>query len=181
VLAEGTAAARAGAQGAPPLSPTLVPAIVALWRESGEQHWIRTQGTSMLPLIGEADLLLVSYNLASVRRGSIVVFWQRGRLIAHRVLRVLPGGAPGAGAPLGPRFVTKGDHAWAVDAPICADDLLGHVLTIQRRDRVIALDRPQWQVLGWLIAAASLTVAVLYGWLRGAKGRLLRTYREKRK
>jgi hypothetical protein len=34
------------------------------------------------------------------------------------------------------------------------------------------LDRPKWQAIGWLVAVATLAVAVPYGWLRGVKRRL---------
>jgi hypothetical protein len=118
----------------------------------------------MLPLIQEGDRLLVSHDLATLRRGSVVLFWQEGRLIAHRLLRILPTSPP--------RFVTKGDNSWAFDGTVTAGDLLGHVLTIQRNDHRIVLDSRKWQSIGWLIATATLAVALPYGALRRVKQRL---------
>jgi hypothetical protein len=149
----------------------LVPAVMALWRQSGEQHWIYTQGESMLPLIREGDRLLLSYNLTTVRAGSIIVFSPNGRLIAHRVLRILPGSPP--------HFITRGDNSCRFDVRISADEVLGHVLAVQKQNRllgresvgVIALERPKWRAIGWLVVAVTLVVAVPYGWLRGVKQR----------
>jgi hypothetical protein len=117
----------------------------------------------MLPLIREGDRLLVSYHLDGVRRGSIVLFSQGERLIAHRLLKVIPGC---------PRlFITKGDHGWSLDAPVRGDTLVGQVIALQKQGRVIVLDAPTWQVIGWIIATASLAVALPYGWLRRFKQR----------
>jgi hypothetical protein len=109
----------------------------------------------MLPLIREGDRLLVSYKLDHVRRGSIVLFLQGERLIAHRLLRIAPGCPP--------LFITKGDHSWSFDAPVCADKLVGQVIALQRQEHLIALDAPLWQVIGWVIASASLAAAFSYG------------------
>jgi hypothetical protein len=118
----------------------------------------------MLPLIREGDRLLVSHNLATLHRGSVVVFWQGERLIAHRLLRIIPASPP--------RFVTKGDNSWGFDEISTADDLLGHVLTLQRGENVIALDSRKWRAIGWLVATATLAVAIPYDALRSVKQRL---------
>jgi hypothetical protein len=145
------------------LPPALLSTVLELWREGGKEAWIRSQGTSMQPLIREGDRLLVSYHLDSVRRGSILLFSQGDRLIAHRLLKVLPGSPP--------LFITKGDHGWSFDAPVRADKLVGQVIALQKQGRVIALDAPKWQAIGWVIATAGLAVALAHGWLRRVKQR----------
>jgi hypothetical protein len=115
----------------------------------------------MLPLIREGDRLLVSHNLATMRRGSVVVFLKEGRLIAHRLLKIIPGSPS--------RFMTKGDNSWTFDETTTVDELIGHVLAVQGSDGRIALDSRKWRVVGWLIANATLAVAVPYGALRRVK------------
>ena len=143
---------------------TFVPTLLEIWRQEGRQHWIRTQGTSMLPCIREGDNLLLSYNLTAIRRGSIIVFSQEGRLIAHRVIRILSSTPP--------CFITKGDNSWKFDTPISVHELIGQILIIQRQDSLIKLNSAKWQMIGWLTATATLAVAQPYSWLRHVKQKL---------
>lgn len=145
------------------LSPAFVPAVLALWRQSGTRHWLAAEGESMLPLIRDRDRLLLSHDISTVRRGSIIVFSLDDCLITHRVLKI----------PHEPSccFLTKGDNSWSFDVPIIADQIFGHVLAIQRHDRLIMLDRRKWRTIGWLIAIATLAVATPYGWSRRMKAR----------
>jgi hypothetical protein len=148
------------ATGDEPPAADLFAAAADLWRQHNEQHWIHTQGESMLPLIREDDRLLINFDLATVRRGSIVLFSQNGRLVAHRVIRVLPGSPP--------RFLTKGDNAWRFDT-LSDMNLLGQVVAIHRQDGLLVLDTPKWRRIGWLIATSTLWIATLFDGLRSVK------------
>jgi hypothetical protein len=118
----------------------------------------------MEPLIRAHDQLLVSPDLSALRRGSIVVFLQDDRLVAHRLLRVIPGPPD--------QVVTKGDNAWRFDPPVGAEDILGHVLAIRRDDQLLVLDSRRGRAMGWTVAAFGLALTMPYAWARGLKQRL---------
>ncbi|MFQ5610872.1 MAG: S24/S26 family peptidase [Anaerolineae bacterium] len=134
---------------APPLPAPLLEATLEVWLRSGERHLIPVSGGSMLPLIQEGDKVLVAHGRAGARRGDVVVFRRQGKLIAHRLLRIVDSAS-------GPIFITKGDNAPGLDPPAGAGQVLGRVLAVERNGRAIRLDRPAWRVLGRLLAESAL-------------------------
>ena len=149
-----------------PLPGHVLEAVLEVWGQAGEQHFIPITGSSMLPLIRDGDHVLVAHGCAGVRQGDVVVFRRRGQLIAHRVLCICDGGA-------GSTFVTKGDHASQFDSPLSADEIVGRVLAVERGNRYMPLDTAAWRMLGWLMAVSTLAWIKLYGWSRDLKQRLL--------
>ncbi len=149
-----------------PLPGHVLEAVLDVWGQAGEQHFIPITGNSMLPLIRDGDHVLVAHGCAGLRRGDVVVFRHEGRLIAHRVLCIYDGDAR-------PTFVTKGDNAPQFDSPLSADEIVGRVLAVERGSRYMPLDTAAWRVLGWLMAVSTLAWTKLYGWSRDLKQRLL--------
>jgi signal peptidase I len=149
-----------------PLPGHVLEAVLEVWGQAGEQHFIPITGNSMLPLIQDGDHVLVAHGCAGVRRGDVVVFRRGDRLIAHRVLCICDGD-------VGPTFITKGDHAPQFDPPLSADEIVGRVLAVERGSRYMSLDTAAWRVLGWLMAVGTLAWTKLYGWSRDLKQRLL--------
>jgi hypothetical protein len=140
-----------------------------LWAQAGAQHWFAVEGQSMTPLLREGDSVLVSHGREGVQRGSVVLFRQKGKLVAHRVLRITRDSE-------GSTLTTKGDSLRSIDAPVPADNIVGRVVAIKRQERKLRLDSPCWRFTGWLIAAATLAAAVPYRWGRA----LVRRVRSKR-
>jgi hypothetical protein len=120
--------------------------VLTLWHDLSLCHWITTTGTSMVPLIQTGDRLWVEHKLGGIRRGSIVVFWRDGQLMAHRVLSSCPGSTE--------RWWTKGDNTDHCDPPVAIHELVGRVLAVQHGARCIELDAAYWRALGWCVAAA---------------------------
>jgi signal peptidase I len=149
-----------------PLPGHVLEAVLDVWSQAGEQHFIPIAGGSMLPLIRDGDQALVAHGHAGVRRGDVIVFRREGQLIAHRVLHIYVGDD-------GPTFVTKGDNAPQLDSPLSADEVVGRVLAIERGNRYMSLDTTAWQIVGWLIAVGTLVWVKLYGWSQDLKQRLL--------
>lgn len=156
-----------------PLPGHVLEAVLDVWGQAGEQHFIPITGNSMLPLIRDGDHVLVAHGCAGVRRGDVVVFRRESRLIAHRVLRIYGGDALEMGKGHRPSFVTKGDHAPQFDSPLSADEIVGRVLAVERGSRYMSLDTAAWRVLGWLMAVSTLAWTKLYGWSRDLKQRFL--------
>lgn len=128
--------------------PPALAAVIEAWGEKGKQHWIPVAGESMLPLLQPGDQVLVSHNYADVRPGDIVVIWQAGRLLIHRIIRIRDDGTHRT-------FFTKGDNALQFDSPVGAEEIIGKAIALKRRGRQISLLTNTWRVLGWLIATTA--------------------------
>lgn len=132
----------------------IVDAMLGIWAENRAQSRIEIAGDSMLPLIRDGDSVLIEHCADSIRRGEIVVFWHSGAMAAHRVLHVQHDSA-------GPRFLTKGDHAWQPDPGFGSERVVGRVLGVDRAGRYLALDTRVWRTLGKLVAIWSLATVRL--------------------
>ena len=141
-------------------------AVLDAWTQAREKHYIPITGRSMFPLIRNGDQVLVAHGCAGIRRGEVIVFRHDGKLIAHRVLRISKNEA-------GHTFLTKGDNVLQFDPPLRANEIVGRVLAIKRREQQISLDTTIWRITGLFIAIGTLTWMRLYGWGRFFPQRLL--------
>lgn len=86
---------------------------------------LRATGTSMLPSIGPGDVLLVvQCSPESIQPGDVIVFTDRTRVFAHRLVekrRELSGSS----------FVTRGDSNWHNDPPSRDDQVMGKVVAVR--------------------------------------------------
>jgi signal peptidase I len=146
----------------PPPPDHIVQTALHVWGQAGGEHFIPITGCSMLPLIQDGDQVLVSHGCAGVQPGDVVLFQQKGTLVAHRVMRIQYSEA-------GQVFITKGDNGLHFDPSVNADEIVGRVLAVKRGHRVMSLDTPFWRIVGWLVAVVTWPVAGLYAWGRGLK------------
>ena len=143
-----------------PLPPeTTIAVALEGWEQAGAQHWVPIEGQSMRPLLRAGDSVLVAHRRDGIRPGDVVVFRQKGRLVAHRVLRIANGDA-------GRILLTKGDSVHRSDAPVSAQEIVGRVVSIQRDGRRIRLDTAGWRAVGWLVAMTTRAAAIPYRWVR---------------
>lgn len=147
-----------------PQETTIAVALEA-WEQAGAQHWVPIEGHSMRPLLRAGDSVLVVHSREGIRRGDVVVFRDKGRQVAHRVLRIVNGDA-------GSVLSTRGDSVRRSDAPVPAQKIVGRVVAIRRDGRRIRLDTAGWRAVGWLVAMTTLTLAIPYRWVRAIKRRL---------
>jgi phage repressor protein C with HTH and peptisase S24 domain len=91
-----------------PLPGHVLEAVLDVWGQAEEQHFIPITGNSMLPLIRDSDHVLVAHGCAGVRRGDVVVFRHESRLVAHRVLCIYDSDALEMGKGLRPSFHQRG-------------------------------------------------------------------------
>ncbi|CAG1023006.1 signal peptidase I [Methylococcales bacterium] len=148
-----------------PLYDPILEAVLNVWGQKEEQHFIPITGCSMLPLIRSGDIVLVEHGCTGVRLGDIVVFRFKSKLIAHRVLHKYEGN-------FGPIFITKGDNVLHFDPPISNKEIVGRVLTIKRGVRYMSLDTTIFRVLGYFIAGSTLATAKVYNCGRNLKQRI---------
>lgn len=105
-------------------------------------------GTSMVPAIHPGDVLSIQpVDPKEVSRGDIVMYAREQVLVVHRVVRTSADSRE-------PYFVTRGDRSLRDDAPIDAGELLGRVVSIERRNRrvnVYPFSNRVRQVLGLVL------------------------------
>lgn len=112
---------------------------------AGETARLPVTGTSMLPLLQPGDIVeLVAVEPAGLRRGDLVVAWQAGRLLTHRLVAIDARG-----------YHTKGDNNYLADPPLAAQAILGRIVTIERHGALINMQRRHWQIVHPLLGALS--------------------------
>jgi hypothetical protein len=99
-------------------------------------RWVQNQGlrrcfvytgSSMLPLLGEGQLLYVRPQAADVAIGDVIVFDDPARgCVVHRVVSVAPAG-----------FVTRGDNNRLADPlPVLPEQIIGRVELVEANGRI---------------------------------------------
>jgi hypothetical protein len=120
-------------------------------RSSGTLR-LAVNGWSMLPTVWPGDTLIVEQAESNaVCAGDIVLFIRDRRLFAHRVV--------GKSSP-GRSIRTRGDAMRQMDAPVSTRELLGRVVSIERKGKCIESSRE--------LNAASRSMAALAGRSRTA-------------
>ena len=136
-------------------------ATFALHRSIGARAWVEVSGSSMNPLIRTGDELEVEFGAERPRLGEIVVFWEHGRMVVHRLVqRHLTAG--------GEMLVTRGDASLRFDREFPADQLFGVVRACRR-----AVTRAAVPIAGsGSRAGAVARVSAAAGWVIAGTDRL---------
>ena len=110
----------------------------------GDGHALifRARGNSMHPFIQEGDVLEIQrVGSGDIRRVDVLLcVLQEGKIIAHRVIRILHVDAQ-------PQFLIKADARFTPDGIFLFDQVLGRVVTIQRKGRNIDIGSPHYRIL----------------------------------
>jgi signal peptidase I len=121
---------------------------------------LRLAGISMLPTLWPGDLLTIEpVDIEQVTRGDLVLYTRENRLVVHRAVECVRG----KGQCL---WTTRGDALFRTDQPLSAEELLGRVVKVSRREQGFA---PAASVSH----LARLCGLLLYSWDR-LRGWLLR-------
>ena len=127
--------------------------IIDLWADMHHQKqesWLPVLSGSMMPLLQIGDEVLVqSANPGSIRPGDIIVFKNQDKLIVHRVIRRYGDDNPS--------FLQKGDNTTSGEI-IRSEDVIGKVITIRKRDRIIYLNDGVWKVINNILTLFSYSV-----------------------
>lgn len=126
-------------------------------------------GNSMLPTLWPGDRLTIRQrSIEQVLPGDVVLFAREGRFFIHRVLRKLVLDSH-------PRLLTRGDAMPDTDAPVCAEELLGKIVSIERqqgRERPVPrCSRPRRWIGLSLAYSAKLRSVALRWHARGTSAR----------
>jgi signal peptidase len=129
---------------------TLTPEKLALLRQALQvcPMMLDLTGLSMYPAIRPGDRSQVaSVDPNDIERGDIILTTRDNRIYAHRVIGI-KGNPPS-------EWLVKGDTLLSPDPPVRAEDILGRVIAVQRRGRLISLLTPRARAHGRLLAALS--------------------------
>src|SRR5438270_8544336 len=95
---------------------------------SGVGFRFEARGRSMLPAIGDGDILHVKpMNVAKLKLGDIVLFRSDAEFKAHRIVKKR-----------GRTFVTRGDAGMQTDGSILADQIIGQIVASESARRGVS-------------------------------------------
>ena len=130
-------------------------------------------GTSMGPTIRDGEPITVApAEPSEITLGDIVAYRNGHGLVAHRVVRIERRDQAGGG------FVLRGDSATTCDAPVAPEQILGKVISVERRGRQLKVSsRPAKLAYAARVVAsrasrsidgrAALVSMLVMAWLRG--------------
>ncbi|MGA1823939.1 MAG: signal peptidase I [bacterium] len=100
----------------------------------GEKIRFQAPGHSMQPTIREGEIITIEPVAPSaVRKGDIILYrWEHG-IIAHRVIDME------LNEDTGYRFIVRGDAAHTCDDPVYFSQVLGKIVSVERKGRCIEL------------------------------------------
>ncbi len=117
--------------------------------EKGSTFRFRALGSSMFPFIRPGDLLTTkAVNPIDLSIGDILLYQREGRSFVHRLIKkkTMNGAL---------QYITHGDHLAFCDPTICSSQILGKVVCIERKGRLIHLDTPFQRMWGRFLASTS--------------------------
>lgn len=141
------------------LTPPLFVAAIHLWSQSRSELVVTVSGNSMWPILQEGDQIRIHPGCERIKRGDIVAYLRKGRLITHRLI--------------GPRsygeddfFLLKGDNLPIRDPAVRINAILGRVVALKRHDKWLVMDSHFWRSMNWVVANISVAQELLFRLLR---------------
>jgi hypothetical protein len=119
----------------------MLPTLIADGLKNGRAVRFRAPGRSMHPTIRENETLVVAPAAADgVSVGDIVLSGSGEKITAHRLvwIDVQAAAEETPGRPeIRPMFILRGDACSTCDPPVPADRILGKVVAVERRGRML--------------------------------------------
>jgi signal peptidase I len=96
---------------------------------SSHQYGLYGTGCSMFPTLRVGDSLnVIAYGDKKIYPGDVVLFRGSGHDVVHRVIAVNPD-----------VIITQGDNNAGSDEPILPENILGHVISVQRENLTVTI------------------------------------------
>ena len=113
--------------------------------KSGTKVRLRLSGNSMFPTIRANDTGIVApISDIDLKIGRVVVFASNGRWIAHRLVSIRQDAERKV-------FIAQGDSVPKADKPICEEDIVGIIETVERKGITLHLSTPKAIRRAWLM------------------------------
>jgi len=131
----------------------------------GENIWrLRVTSDSMLPSIKPGDYInFIKKTAEAISIGDILVIKRNDEFVTHRLIAIDNQG-----------WITKGDRFPQSDARIKKEDILGCVVSLERRSKIINLQTIRWKITNRILAGISRFEATLYNSLINLRGKLFK-------
>ena len=123
-------------------------------------------GNSMYPTLKAGDVGIVKKcSIADLKIGDIIVFKQKGKLIAHRLISIIAENESYL-------FVAKGDKNSHPDKPFTVEALVGTVYSFQQKNKVKRIDSAYMKMLGFIALHFPKQSIPIYDLILQTKGKL---------
>lgn len=134
--------------------------------ENNHQLSFSMRGNSMYPMLKSGDVGIVKKcSIADIQIGDIIVFKQNGKLVAHRLVKIIVNN----GTHL---LVTKGDKNMHPDKPFTVEAFIGKVCSFQRRNKKRRLESPKMKLNRFIALYFSTLAIPIYDILLNTKNKL---------
>ena len=102
----------------------------------------RARGGSMRPFIRSGEIIEIApINTKKIKSGDIIFYRASpNKLVTHRVIKRITENGEIV-------FITKGDHSPTFDEYVYSDDVLGKVVAVKKRGRIIRFDKGLMKLL----------------------------------
>ena len=134
--------------------------------QKGNTISLTLTGRSMEPFIPEGSSLSVrAAHIDTVRSGDIILFINKGMVIAHRLFKKVKKD--------GSVFLkVKADASASFDSLVSSDEFIGKVVSIKNGARTVSIDSPISSLCGFFISCVTLLAGYLNLRLYAQKGKL---------
>lgn len=140
--------------------------------EKGYSVRIPVVGGSMFPLLRSGNTIIFEpMEVSKISIGDIIVYGRGRRIVAHRLVK----GYQENGRVV---LVTKGDSSSSLDPSIYAEDVLGKVVSVERKGCRIRLDKGIGSLIDFICARIFPFSSWIYPVLRKVKYVLGLEYRD---
>ena len=131
--------------------------------KQGNQVSYIEKGSSMNPFIISGSQLFIRpvKNVACLKVGDIIIFSNKKALINHRIIEIKTERKSGKKKKSNNTvFITRGDAKQRNDFPVSASQVLGKVVSLKRKDKLINLETPKMRIINYLLAVKSKNLLV---------------------
>lgn len=123
--------------------------------QSGYSIEFQANGQSMYPTIKDGEMITVQpVTTSSIRPGDVVLYCNETGVIAHRIVGVRQQEH---------MWLLRGDASRTLDEPVSTHQILGKVISTQRGDKKIALDKKAAKIVHVLRARMIQIVQQMIG------------------
>jgi signal peptidase I len=122
----------------------------------------------MRPFIRDGDIIITKrVDPKNMSSGDIILYCLREKFCVHRIIRKRKENGKTV-------FFTKGDRLSHYDAPVDEKQILGKVIAVKKKNKIINLTSKKWQMLNLLIFLYSISALYIFNLLLNDFLRLFR-------
>ncbi|MGB9521377.1 MAG: signal peptidase I [Anaerolineales bacterium] len=119
--------------------------------QSGGKIWLIIVGKSMLPYLIDGDKVLIQgEDFENLKCGDIITYRINNEYFTHRIIKKLD-----------TTLLTKGDHLYLPDNYIDINSIIGKVIAIDKKNKLIDLNQKKYRIINRCIGNLQKIVGIL--------------------